>query len=380
MASSTVAQQALNLGASINFISGIQGVYPGGVCSINMPVNQRIHRETFECSGIMYRNPTATAVGSTGGSNATFTITKSQGVITGISILSGGSGYSGTATVTILDEEYTTVTGQVVRVGQGATATATINAGAINSVTLTSGGTVSAIPPELFFTAATRKVNGNIQRDITPAQALKINAANGLQPLTAGEYTTFMTEPWRKIVDHDQATAWDLAGQSSYQITLNIASGFSSPNLVGVYEFDYLRNMRLAPDGTEVYFLRPIQQHEQTFNANAGMYNATTIPIDYPIQRMWMTETIAGVAAPNNIYQLEVYQDGNKVLEGTNTQINKMLNQYGFDTTIFNVAAVSDPDQRLGKAYVITKTLTVRVFSTLAADLSIVVESQYNRF
>jgi hypothetical protein len=379
MASSTVAAQAQNLGASVNFISGIQGVNPGGVCSINMPVNQRIHRETFQCSGIMYRNPTATVTGSGGGSGATFTLTLSNGVITGIAIAGGGSGYSGTITGTILDAEYTTVTGQVVRVGQGATFTATQSAGAINSVTLTSGGTVSAIPPELFFTGATRKVNGNVQRDITPAQGLKINAANGIQPADASEYTTFFTEPWRKIVDHDQATAWDLIGQSTYQITLNIATGMTSPNLTGVYEFDYLRNMRVVQDekgnDVQMLFLRPIQQHAFTFNANAGMYNATTIPIDVPIQRIWFEESVA-----DNIYQIEIYQDGNKVLEGSRAQVNQLLAQYGYDTSIFQTAAVFDMDQRLGKALVVSNNLIVRVFSTAAASLTCVTEQQYNRY
>lgn len=375
MASSTISAQAQNLGASINYISGIQGVNSGGVVSINQPVNCRVHREIFQCSGILYRNPTAVATGAGGGNNATFTITKSNGLITGISILSGGSGYSGAITVEIQDELYTTVTGQTVRVGQGATATATANAGAINSVTLTSGGTVSDIPPELFFTGATRKVNGNVQRDITPGRQLQINAANGIQPLNAGEYTTFMTEPWRKIVDHDQATAWDLIGQSTYQITLNIASGITSPNLTGVYEFDYLRNARLDDKGQPVLFLRPIQQHDYTFNANAGMYNATTIPIDYPIQRMWFSESVA-----DNIYQIEVYQDGNKIWEGTPTQINQALAQYGYNTEIFQTAYVSDQDERLGKALVVTKNLIVRVYSTQAAALTITTESQYDRY
>lgn len=375
MASSTIAAQAQNLGSSINYISGIQGVNSGGVVSINMPVNQRIHREIFQCSGIMYQNPTAVATGSTGGSNATFTITKSNGVITGLAILSGGSGYTGTATVVIQDSLYTTVTGATVRVGQGATATATISAGAIATVTLTGGGTVSDIPPELFFTGATRKVNGNVQRDITPGRQVQINAANGIDPLNAGEYATFMTEPWRKIVDHDQATAWDLVGQSTYQITLNIASGISSPNLTGVYEFDYLRNARLDDKGQAVLFLRPIQQHDYTFNANAGMYNATTIPIDYPIQRMWFSESVAA-----NIYQLEVYQDGNKVWEGTPAQINQALAQYGYDTSIFQTAFIADQDERLGKALVVSKNLIIRVYSTAAAALTITTESQYDRY
>lgn len=52
----------------------------------------------------------------------------SGGTITAITILSGGSGYAGTATVTISGS------------GQMATATATISGGAVNSITMTNGG------------------------------------------------------------------------------------------------------------------------------------------------------------------------------------------------------------------------------------------------
>jgi len=57
---------------------------------------------TVVTGGTNYQNPLVTAVGSGGGSNATFTVTVVDGVITSI-VTATGSGYSGTITLTITE-------------------------------------------------------------------------------------------------------------------------------------------------------------------------------------------------------------------------------------------------------------------------------------
>lgn len=362
--SSTVAEQAQNYGASINIISGIQGVSPGGQSSINMPVTNRIHRETFQCSGVAYVAPVVTVIGSNPGSGAVLTPVVTNGVITSIAITSGGASYTTPVTLLITDPS---------GYGTGATATATQSGGAINAVVVTNGGVTGPIAPDYFFTSTKHLVNGIVMRDISASDTLKLAKANGYNP-AAGEFPVFFTEPWRKIVDHDQATAWDLAGQSTYQILLGIRSGITSPQLNGTYEFDYLRNARRGPDGKPILFLRPIKHHTFTYNVPAGVYNVTSLPVDYPIQRMWLTETGAG-----SIYQIELYQDGNKVLEGTNVQVNEMLNQYGFNSTVFDFSCVFDPDQRLGKALKV-QNLVLRVYSTAPTALNVLMEIQSDNY
>ncbi len=184
-----------------------------------------------------------------------------------------------------------------------------------------------------------------------------------------GELPICMTEPWRKIVDHDQATAWDLAGQSTYQILYKINSAINSPQLSGTYEFDYLRNARFV-DGKQMLFLRPIKQHTFSYNVPGGLYNVTSLPVDFPIQRMWLRETGKG-----SITQVELYQDGNKVLEGTYLQVDQMLEQYGFNAQVFDFSAVFDPDERLGKALKVND-LVFRVYSNAPAVLNITMEIQ----
>ncbi len=368
---STVPTQSQNFGASQNIISGIQGVSSGATASINMPVNNRIHRQTFQTRGVGYALAgLPTVVPATADAGATFTAVVTNGKLTGISITGTVSTKgNGSYPLTITSPDYVALNGNTVKVGVGATATYTVNTLVVTGVTITAQGDVQDIPPELFFTSSKHLVNGIVMRDISAARTLKIAVANGYNP-SNGEYPVFFTEPWRKIVDHDQATAWDLIGQSTYQILFGISSGVGSPDLQGTYEFDYLRNARRGPKGENVLFLRPIKQHTFTYNVPAGLFNVTSLPVDFPIQRMWLEESGVG-----SISHVELYQDGNKVLEGTYIQVNEMLRQYGFNATAFDFNAVFDPDERLGKALKVDN-LVFRVYSTSPGALNITMEIQ----
>lgn len=369
--SSTVAGQTMNYGSSQNIISGIQGVSAGGQASINMPVNARLHRLTFQTRGIGYGlNGTPTAVPATADAGATFTLTVVAGRITAIAIVGAVSTKAnGTYPLTITDPAYVALNGISQNVGQGATGTYTVVGLAVTAAAITNAGIVGDIPPELFFTSSKHLVNGVVMRDISAADTIRIARINGYVPANS-EFPVFFTEPWRKIVDHDQATAWDLIGQSTYQILYGISPSITSPDLQGTYEFDYLRNARKDSKGNQVLFLRPIKQHTFTYNVPAGLFNVTSLPVDYPIQRMFLKETGVG-----SIINVELYQDGNKVLEGTYSQVNQMLTQYGFVPTVFDFSAIFDPDQRLGKALKVNN-LVFRVYSTGATALAITMEIQ----
>jgi hypothetical protein len=370
--SSNVAPQILNYGASINIISGIQGISSGGNSTINMPVANRIHRLNFQCSGIAYGlgGGPVTAVPAVAGTE-TFSPVISGGVLVGVSIVNSATAKgNGTYDITITDADYIALNGQTVKIGQGATATYVVAGGVVTSTAVTNPGTVSFIPPELFFTQQKHLVNGVVMRDIDASYTIRLQMANNIVPAN-GEMDVFFTEPWRKIVDHDQATAWDLVGQSTYQILFKIASGISSPDLQGLYEFDYLRNARRGADGKPVLFLRPIVQHVFSYNAPSGVFNVTSLPIDRPIQRIWLSETGKG-----SITHIELYQDGNKVIEGTYKQVDQMVTNYGFNSEIFDYNVIFDQDQRLGKALKVSNNLILRVYSNAPTTLNVFMEQQ----
>lgn len=375
-ASSTVSAQQGNFGASINIISGIQGVSPGGQASTNMPVNARIHRLTYQTRGIGYGlNGTPTAVPATADAGATFTLTVSRGIITAIAIVGTVSTKgNGVYPLTITDPAYLALNGVSQNVGKGATGTYTVASSVVTAAAITNGGIVADIPPELFFTSQKHLVNGVVMRDISAANTLKIARANGYN-MANNEFPVFFTEPWRKIVDHDQATAWDLIGQSTYQILQGISPLITSPDLQGTYEFDYLRNARMVTGFKDPQlFLRPIKQHTFTYNVPAGLFNVTSLPVDFPIQRMWLDEGSKG-----SITHVELYQDGNKVLEGTFDQVDEMLAQYGFNPAVYDFNCVFDPDERLGKALKVNN-LVFRVYSASPGPLNITMEIQGDNY
>lgn len=379
----------VNRGRLINFINGIAGVSAGGNAVVNMPVNQRYHRNVLQCTAINYSAATTVVMGAAGGTLATFTPTIVNGVITAIAIATAGSGQTpGTYSLTITD-----VT------GTGATATAVVAGGGTVTATptVTSGGTPSAISPVTMITSIRQLVNGVNMRDISATEILKISIAqngNPGAPPRLGELPLIYTAPWRNVNQQNELGSWDLFGQSTFQMQIGISPNVVSPGLTGVSEFDYLRNVMPGnKPGELVPFLQPTAQHSFTYNGISGRNDINTLPFNYPISRMW----IQG-ATPGSITQVEVYQDGNKILEATIEQIKEMYAEYGilfgqpdylnasyastaalktaFQAPLyFDCAYISDPDQRQWKALSCANSMILRVYSSVAQALTVTMET-----
>jgi len=361
----------VNTGKLINFITGIQGVSPGGTATINLDLNKRYHRLDFQCKAINYTGATAAPVVNIVGTGASATITPTivNGVVVSVAVVAGGSGYKVGDTFTYADAT-----------GQGFIGTvASVSTGALTTATVTSGGSVSPISPASLITSVRLNVNGITLRDITPANILRIlQTVNPTVPtaLQTGELPIYFTEPSRNKNGLGELTSWDMFGQSTFQVQLGIASNVVSPQILGSYEFDYARNA--TPDKTP--FLQPITQREFNLPIPAGRYDVNTLPFSWPISRVWLRGS-----NPGNITQVEVYQDGNKVLEATTDQIQEMYGAYGFAlgtnyagnnsaAGAFDAAFISDPDQNLGRALKCANAFSIRVYSNVAQTLSIVQE------
>lgn len=380
-----MANQVTNLGRIINFITGITGVQAGGQAIVNMPVNARYHRLTFQCSAVNYTGGTALAtlkITGAGNNDATTTLTVVNGVITAAAVVAGGTGYVTGDIITPVDAT-----------GTGARLTVTAAAGAVTALAVTVGGTASPINPASLVTGMKLLVNGVNMRDIIPANILKIAIANGYLP-TLGELPVFFTEPWRNLLGHNETTSWDTFGQATFQLQISIAATVSLPNLVGVQEFDYQRNARpsTTKPGTSDLFLQPVSQHQFSWPIVAGRNDINNLPFSYPISRLWIYGTIA-----NQITQLEIYQDNNKVFEATEDQLKQMFKEYGFqfgqpnfvnsnwstsaalqgayvEPIYFDSAFISDPDQRVFKALACANSFVVRVYSAQAQAITFVME------
>lgn len=388
-----MAQVAANRGRLINFINGITGVAAGGQAVVNMPVNQRYHRLNFQCAAVNYTGGTALAVTAITGAgiSATVTPTVVNGVVTAVTVVAGGSGWVVGNTFTFTDATGTGFIGVVATVTGGPP-------GALATATVSSGGTASPVNPATLITSLKLLVNGVNMRDINVVDILKIATANGLQ-LRLGELPIFFTPPWRNVNQQNELQSWDLYGQSTFQLQIGISSTVSLPSLIGVAEFDYMRNVRPGPKGEAVPFLQPTAQHSFTWPIVAGRNDINTLPFSYPISRMWFQGSTAG-----QISQVEIYQDGNKVMEATLAQLQQAYEEYGFwfgkhnyvfdglaagtsaivgqynPEIAYDAAFISDPDQRPWKALNCANSMVVRIYSAIAQNLTIVQETMPGSF
>ena len=216
-------------------------------------------------------------------------------------------------------------------------------------------------------------VNGVNMRDISPAQMINIAKTQGYTP-SAGVLPIFFTQPWRNLLQGNDSNSWDMAGQSTFAVQIGVDPTAVNPTIVGSWEIDYLRNFKTDPgNGAQVPYLQPVAQHFFAFNGVQGQNPITVLPFDYPISRMWIS-----AGAGNNITLLEVFQDGNKIIEGTPTQINESLLQYGIlcgGANPFETAAVFDVDQRWWKALKVANSMNIRVTLSAADNIAIVLET-----
>jgi hypothetical protein len=259
----------------------------------------------------------------------------------------------------------------------------------VSAVAITVAGVASAMNPVDVIDQIKLLVNGVIIRDITPSSIMRIVNASGYVT-KRGEFPVYFTPPWRNVNQQNEVTSWDLFGQSTFEIQIQLKSTVTSPGVTGIQEYDFMRNVRPGPKGEQVPFLQPTAQHQFSFNVVAGRNDINTLPFAYPISRMWLLGS-----TPGNISQVEVYQDGNKVLEGTQSQIVQSYGEYGFrfsdpanaftlnqsgvnvytQPIYFDCAFVSDPDQRWWKALKCVNAMILRVYSDVSQAVTVVQET-----
>ena len=228
-----------------------------------------------------------------------------------------------------------------------------------------------ATDPATFFSSVKVLVNGNNMRDVSASTIISIAKTAGLSPAT-GELPIWFTAPYRNMLVPNDSNSWDMAGQSTFTIQFGISAGIVSPGLTGVMEYDYIRNMRTVSNA-QAPFLQPVAQHQFQFSGVAGRNDIIQLPIDFPISRLWVSS-----AAGNNISQIEVYQDGNKIVEGTPAQQSQLYADYGYllgGANPFETAAIFDIDGRWWKALNVANSLNLRVTLNAADTINVVQET-----
>jgi Viral coat protein P2 N-terminal domain len=324
-----------NLFAAKQFISGISGVVPGGTATVNMPTNLRIHKLILNTQGQTAYTAPMIVPGPTwngGAFNAIIKGVVSAGNIASWVIEAAGSGMVngtyGLGQVMIVDS-----TGMFTIVP---TIIVTVAGGAVTAVTGAVTAGIGPVNPATLITALRLKVNGVIIRDIAPSNMIAIAIANGYKP-QFGELPIFFTEPWRKILRENTITSWDLIGQQSFTIEMQISNAVTAPSVTGIYSYDYTRNMRkvksaaqAAATGVAIGGMAPfnlaVAQHQTSVVIPAGRFDVTTLPWQQPTNRLWLFGS-----NPGNIYQAELsYDSGNVAYQATAAQNYSDLSEEGF--------------------------------------------------
>ncbi|MDE2020062.1 MAG: hypothetical protein KGJ13_06990 [Patescibacteria group bacterium] len=375
----------LNYGRQVQVIPGITGVSAGGTAQVQINPNRRVSRMSFIATGIAFVAPVLTLAGAT--TQPVFAVTVTAGVITKVAVTTA-------TTAGVADGTYKAVVTDNITLADGSTfnlnnqfqanVQITVAGNAVTAVSIVSGGSVAEVPAEIFFNGQLLlSVGGVNMQDLTAAQvkaAALADSASSYNGWRTGELTFDFVKPSAEFTAQPDLTIWDLWGQSILQLQLPITSNITSPALIGVYEFDAdisLRNMATV-NGVSTPVLQPIAKHAQTFQIPGGgaLQSITTVPFllnpttPLPILRLYMSES-----NPGNITQIEIDQDGNKILQLTKAQIQEIYSKYGFNVNIFGAMFAADYNRRISNALRCAQNLVIYIASTVTQNVTIIRET-----
>lgn len=379
----------LNYGKLIQTLAGIQGVNAGGQAQIQLNPNRRVSRVCFQCTGTAYVAPVLTLPAAAGASvQPTFNVTLSAGKITAVTVNSATATGAANGTYAAVVTDNINIVGQSAPFNNayGAVVNITITTAAVTAVVLVNGGNVGPVPIEIYFNGQIlQSVGGVNMRDITATQ---MKAAAYLDDTNTvwqnGELMFDYVRPADRFTSAPDINIWDLWGQSVLQLQLPITANVTNPGLIGVYEYDSdatLRNTAVV-NSQAVPVLQPIAQHAQSFTVPAGsaLFSINTVPFlinqstPLPILRLLMQES-----NPGNITQIEIDQDGNKIVQFTQAQIQQMYADYRFNVNpglnIFGASFIADYDRRISKALRCRNTLVIWVASAVTQQITILRET-----
>jgi Viral coat protein P2 N-terminal domain len=222
-------------------------------------------------------------------------------------------------------------------------------------------------------------VGGTLMRNLTPAQILAIAALNFNKWVQAdfapalGELPIYFSEPWRASVVGEEATSWPIysdLGTPTFTVQIDFTA-VAAPGLSALAVFDYARNV-----SDNQQFLTPIKQLPFAYNVPTGIFDITTLPINFPIQRIHLF----GASAITNI---EVVRDSEKVQESTVAQNARILAAHGLDgagITGLQFPIVFDLDQQLSSPLVVSRDLDVRITSAAGQTVTAIVEQRADAY
>jgi hypothetical protein len=205
-------------------------------------------------------------------------------------------------------------------------------------------------------------VNGVVIRDLTPEQIIKIAQANFGGVAVTDHIPVYFSDPTRATIIGEEATSWDMFGQTSYVIEIKFKAGTTNPQATIQATYDFQRNMA---NGSP--YLSIVKQHALTYNAPAGDLDIVNLPKDLPIQRMHIEPSSGNVTA------VEVSADGEAVFEASAAENAALHKDYGI-VSPFGYSVIFDYEQQLTSPLKVARELNLKPTFTASNNATIVLE------
>lgn len=212
-------------------------------------------------------------------------------------------------------------------------------------------------------------VGGRLIRNVTAAELLGFAAFNNfsITPQNDG-VPIYFTDPNRETVDEQQATAWDLWGQSDMTLKVKIKASLTAVSLAAVMSHD--EGFATNAQGQRV--LNIIKQTPNFFNAGST-YDITALDLSLPIQRVFLYPESGKAIQAVKV----VVNDVQTVHDLTAAQNAALLKDYRLVHTPGNGAVYPvcfDLDQQLFDGLPVVRSLRLTVTSSAAGQIKTILE------
>jgi hypothetical protein len=385
----------LNFGTVVDQLGGIQ--VGSGIVLVNFDTDRRFHNVRYQVTAVNYTGGTglapvtvaATAVPAPGTDTITLVV-NSFGIPTAATwVGTSGTNYTAGDTLSVVDATGKGLTLNVVSVSGSLghpTALAVVNV-----------GTPTAAPAGKVIGVIQQLVNGSPVRDTTAKDELNCALFNG-ETIGLGQLPIFYTEPWRNFTRWPAITSWDMAGQNTFAHKMTITPGYQQVNVVGTYEYDFVRNTvqgeidqqtyqaALASNKAPAPVLHVIARHNFTPTLNAGVNILTgqQIPFNWPILRMHVIGSTPGDLTQSILVTDNLTAESGFIGASSNgaqlDQLIEELKERGFVTTIYDYSYVADKGQRISDCLKIASSLKWSLYSAISQGLTVLQERLQSRY
>ena len=218
-------------------------------------------------------------------------------------------------------------------------------------------------------------VNGIVMWDVTAADLIALAKTNDIDPKN-NELPLYFSEPKRASILGEEATSWDTAN-GARKITLEIKwkQAIQEASLRVMYSADYSRNITTDANGKQVPYLSVFKVFSQNWNFGAGTSDIVNLPIQKPIQRLFL------IPSAGTIESVEITKDGERIFELTQSDNEMLLADYSIRANAFGAGSfpfLPDHEQQISSALMVSKDLNVKVKLSEAASVRALIVQRVN--